>query len=240
MLASVFTEMHKKQTIFVKTNELCFPSEAPWSQDSPLFTVWIGKIKPGSRNDRESHSTWSRFSPVTLRHTTPSKTVWKWFRAGTHFDVSTWDESYHFFFILKRSNSIKSAQNFRKVLRKKKNKVMDLLWFKMFGTEHLQSSHPPPCSSPDGGIFYGSWSHSPPGRRRYKGRRPCCQAALPPAFQGGSAPAPSASAWGGSWPLGTPPGGKDQKQYRIQPLCVYEPNWSGSLSMDTWHRVNMG
>lgn len=79
------------------------------------------------------------------------------------------------------------------------------LLFKTSGTEHLRCSRLRPCSSTDGCVFFGSQSHSPPGRRRCRGHRPYSPAALRPAFLGGSAPVPSASAEGGSWPVGKPP-----------------------------------
>lgn len=87
------------------------------------------------------------------------------------------------------------------------------LWlFKMFGTEHLRCSRLHPCSNTDGCVFFCSQSHSPPGRHRCRGHRPYFLAALPPAFLGGSAPAPSASAWEESWLVGTPPKGNNHKQ----------------------------
>lgn len=82
----------------------------------------------------------------------------------------------------------------------------------MFGTEHLQCSRLHPCSNTDGCVFSCSQSHSPPGRHRCRGLHPCCPAARPPAFLGGRAPAPLASAWEESWLVGTPPEGNNQKQ----------------------------
>lgn len=76
---------------------------------------------------------------------------------------------------------------------------------KMSDTERPQCSRLHPCSSTDGCLSFCSQSHTPPGWHRCTGLHPLCLAALPPAFLGGSAPAPSASARGGSWVVGTPP-----------------------------------
>lgn len=92
---------------------------------------------------------------------------------------------------------------------------------KTSGTGHLQRwrSHLHPCSSDAGSVSFCSQSHSPPGRRRCRGRRPYLQAPLQSSLRGGSAPALSACASGGSWLEGTPPEGNHS---RSEYCCVSE------------------
>lgn len=96
------------------------------------------------------------------------------------------------------------------------------LLFKTSGTERLQwwRSRRHLCSSTDGGASFGSQSHSPPGRRRCRGHRPYCLAALHPSCQEGNAPAPLACAWGGSWLLEKPPNAEQAQRRCISLIFV--------------------
>lgn len=76
----------------------------------------------------------------------------------------------------------------------------------------------------------GSSAQSPQGRRRCRGRHPCCLFCPPSASLEGGAPAPSASAVAGSWPWETPPGGNTS----ALSLCLI-----GLIRLKNWRSLLM-
>lgn len=89
--------------------------------------------------------------------------------------------------------------------------ITSLKLFKTSGTVlQCEHYHLHPCSGTDVGVSFCSQNHSLPGRRRCRGHRPYFLTAPPLVCLGGSAPAPSACLWGGSWLVGKPPGGSNR------------------------------
>lgn len=84
--------------------------------------------------------------------------------------------------------------------------------FRTSGTERPLCWHSRlhPCSSNDGCASFCSQSHTPPGQRRCRGRRPCRLAARRLSFLGGTVLAPSVCSWGGSSLVETPPNGNNR------------------------------